>query len=140
MLRVGFGGCLSDLSDPWSKRSVDASSLDKRVWSRVGPRQWLYIAGRKQATGQLITEPDPDRSDESSIGCSLGSGDRHDASRAAPDMHRQWLAMEAARQLSSPRERVLGTCVRPGVAEPDGEPDGGVSAGRDREITDWLTD
>ena len=65
MLRVGFGGCLSDLSDPWSKRSVDASSLDKRVWSRVGPRQWLYIAGRKQATGhELITErndPDPVR-------------------------------------------------------------------------------
>ena len=26
------------------------------------------------------------------------------------------------RQLSSPRERVLGTCVRPGVAEPDCEP------------------
>ena len=27
-----------------------------------------------------------------------------------------------APHLSSPRERVLGTCVRPGVAEPDCEP------------------
>ena len=34
----------------------------------------------------------------------------------------RWERLTSLATMSSPRERVLGTCVRPGVAEPDCEP------------------